>query len=250
MLHDARKVVAPLRAGHSERLEQALDAELSEGCATDALHDHGGERVPRVAVEVLGARLEVERLLMLNEIEDGVQCVDLRSWPHPLEAEQPPLVTEAAGVSEQVPNGDRLPEPGHFRQVLPDIVVEGELAVLRQQHDCRGRELLGHGPAFEYRLRRIGHVVLEIREPIRARKDGLAVLAQTHRAPGRPSAAEAGERAVDLRDDAVWERGDAGALRTDCDSRHADSKGTEDRVPHRRAPENVSRANVSASAED
>ena len=57
---DFRKVVAEVRVGHAQRLEDALVGELPERLAARAVHDHREERVAAVGIQVPLARREVE----------------------------------------------------------------------------------------------------------------------------------------------------------------------------------------------
>ena len=55
------------------------------------------------------------------------------------QAEQRPLVAQAAGVVHHLTQGDALAEVGQFGNVFVDIVVERELALLLQQEDEKRR---------------------------------------------------------------------------------------------------------------
>jgi len=53
-----------------------------------------------------------------------------------------PLIAQAAGMMKQLAERDRAAEIRKFRDVLPDGIVERDLAVLRQHQDCSRGELL------------------------------------------------------------------------------------------------------------
>src|SRR4051812_47840296 len=121
---------------------------------------------------------------MLEEIEGRRRRVHLRSWPATLEAEQAPLVAQAAGVREQVADGDALAEVGYLGEVFPDVVVERQLAVLRQQDERRRGELFGDRTALEHRLLGDRRAILEVGHAIAVRVERLAILGETDRAAG------------------------------------------------------------------
>ena len=52
-------------------------------------------------------------------------------------------------MSEQVPDGDGAAEIRDLRQVLPDVVIERELALAGQQHDGGGVNCLATEPDSE-----------------------------------------------------------------------------------------------------
>ena len=71
-------------------------------------HDDPGQRVPGVAVEVLAARREVEHFLMDHEVERRHRRMHLRSRTASLDAEQAPLIAQAARVRQQIADRDPL----------------------------------------------------------------------------------------------------------------------------------------------
>ena len=72
---DLGEIVAPLRPGHPQRLEQPLLAERVEAFPRDAGHDDAEQRVPGVAVEEFVAGLEVQLLHPADELQDLVDRV-------------------------------------------------------------------------------------------------------------------------------------------------------------------------------
>jgi hypothetical protein len=59
--------------------------------------------------------------------------------------------------------------------VLADFIFERELALFDQEHDGGGGDLLRDRPYLEDRLRRDGHVEFDVRQPVAAFLDNLAV---------------------------------------------------------------------------
>src|SRR2546427_13012496 len=82
---------------------------------------------------------------------------------------------QSGRVGQQVAHRDRLPRLRRARQVPPDGIVELDLTLLDEQHDGRRGELLGHRRQLEHGVRRHRHVVLEVRVPIAARLQELAL---------------------------------------------------------------------------
>jgi hypothetical protein len=142
VFHDFRKVVAEVRVGHAQRFEDPLVGELPERLAARAAHNHGKQRVAAVGVEMLLARREVEVLLARQQREHVVIGDEVARVAPAGKSEQRPLVADAAGVMDQMADCDALAEVRQFRHVLPDVVVQRQLAVLGEQQDGHGGELL------------------------------------------------------------------------------------------------------------
>src|SRR3954462_10847530 len=84
-----------------------------------------------------------------------------------------------------MPDADRLAEVGHLGQVFADVVVERELAILREKHDGGGGELLRHRSALEDGRSRDRHLVLEIRRAVAPGIERLTITAHANRASRR-----------------------------------------------------------------
>ena len=121
-------------------------------------------------------------------------------------AEQRPLVADTAGVIDQMSDRDCLPEVRQFRHVLPDLVVQCQLAVLREQQDRSGRELFRHRRDVEDGGRREAHVVVEIRHAVGAAQHGPAVLIDSHGAAWRAGDGKFLEDLIDARLAILWRR--------------------------------------------
>src|SRR3954468_21663277 len=134
---------------------------------------------------------------MGDEVERRGRRVNLASRASALDAEQAPLVAESAGMREQVADRDRpAAEVGDFREVLPNVIVERELPVLREEDDRARRELLGARAALEHGGVRVGHAVLEVRRAIALRVERLSVLREAYPATRRLPV-ERGKDAID-----------------------------------------------------
>lgn len=100
---------------------------------------------------------------------------------------------------DEVTDGDGLAEVGHFRDPFPDVVVERELALLREHRDGERGELLGDGGGVEGGGGRDWHVVLEACHPVAFREDGAAAVYDGDCATGRVAFVEAREDRIDSR---------------------------------------------------
>ena len=118
-----------------------LPRELPERLPGHALDDHRRQRVPHVAVEVPIAGREIQIPLPAGEAENVVVGNDV-VHPPAGERQQAPLIAQAARVQQQVSDGNRLAEVVHLGQMLADVIVERQLAVLLQQQNGKRRELL------------------------------------------------------------------------------------------------------------
>src|SRR5690606_8380201 len=127
------------------------------------------EQVAAVAVAPLRARLELERqplhdfeVLVLGVVPAEVDLVGA-------------VVLETGGVREEMADRDPVPARGRAGEVLREAVVEGQLAVLREQQDAGGGELLADGPRLVDRPGCRRHLVLEVREAVARALHHLAV---------------------------------------------------------------------------
>src|SRR5207249_6952147 len=84
------------------------------------------------------------------------------------------IVRVTRGVRHQVVETDIL-RSGEMRVIFRDLVVDGQLAVLGEQQDAGGDELLGDGANGEARLRSDGAAALEGSLAVALDEDGLAV---------------------------------------------------------------------------
>ncbi len=185
VLDDASVVVAPGRARHPERSEDARPGELGERLTAHPRDDDRREVVAGVAVGVSRAGEKVELALAADDVEDvgvGVRASPARPAG---DGRHVSPVAESARVVQHVPDGQRSAVIWQLRDVLARLIVERELPVAREQQDRGRRELLRHGPGFEDRVRLDRNVVLEVRHPVRLLEHAPAVLADAHGAPGR-----------------------------------------------------------------
>src|SRR5579864_7271323 len=77
-------------------------------------------------------------------------------------------------------NGVLLVVFGQLRQILSNIVVESQLAMLVEEQDGRSRELLGARRQLKDRLGRDGLLVLEMGPAVALLKNHLAMLEDEH----------------------------------------------------------------------
>jgi hypothetical protein len=85
-----------------------------------------------------------------------------------------PDVRKPSGVRQQVPDGHGVPVLGGFREVLRDRVIEGDLAILDEKHQCGSRKLLGDRADLKDRLRRDWDIQFEVRHAVTRGLDDVA----------------------------------------------------------------------------
>jgi hypothetical protein len=104
------------------------------------------------------------------------------------QAQQGPLVAQAAGVLDQLAYRDRCAEVLQLGQILADVVIEAKLAVLREQVDREGGELLRDRGNVERGGNLVRRRAFDISHAVSRAADDLAVLYDgQHRARrGRP----------------------------------------------------------------
>jgi hypothetical protein len=221
-------VVVEVGGAHPQRREDAALHPRREGLARGAGDDLRQQRVPHVGVHVLGTGREVEFALLPEELEDVVPR-DHVVQPPPGQRQQLPLVAEPAGVVDQVPQRDRVPEVGDLRHPPPHVVVQRERPLLRQQRRREGGELLGDGGDVEDGGRRDRDVVLQVGVPVPAREDDLPVADDGHGGTRRSGAVPRGEEGVHLP-----LRGERGRGRLRGEGRrggaHGERRGREERT--------------------
>ncbi len=100
------------------------------------------------------------------------------------QSEQLIVVTDAAGVVQQVPDRDGITVVRYLGQIGPDIVIEGKLPLTLRQQDRRRREHLGRRSDEEDGRGRYRHAVFQARHAVAALVDQLPIADQAKRAPG------------------------------------------------------------------
>jgi hypothetical protein len=158
--------VHDLGPAHPERREDSGRGEVPQGLPADPPDDDREQEVAAVAVAELRAGGEVGAPLLRNgEQRIGVGRHGLVGDPAP--AHYIDVIPESAGVVEQMPDGDGAGRvAGDLGEKLLDLVVEGEFAVLGQEHDRHGGELLGDRSDVEHRRRGDRHSVLDAGEAV------------------------------------------------------------------------------------
>ena len=71
----------------------------------------------------------------------------------------------------------------HLGEELPDVVIQRELALFRQQRDAHRRELLGHRTDAEHRLGGDGDFVFQVGHAVAPGIDDPSILEDTHGEP-------------------------------------------------------------------
>jgi hypothetical protein len=155
-------VVAQIGRVHAQWLEDPCLGEGAQRLPRDALHDQGEQGVGRVRINDLGAGFEVEASLSRQCPEYVGLGVEVVSTP-PRQIEDLALLAQAAGVVDQVRDRDRPTVVGNLRQVLADVVIQRQKAVLNEQSDRECGELLGDRRHVEHGCWRDRNIVLQVR---------------------------------------------------------------------------------------
>ena len=199
LLDDLGEIVPPLGLRHSEGAEDPLLRELVEGLSGHPLHEHRLEVVSGVRVGVVAARLVVEGALAARDVERVLVRV-YPGRPRPaVDAGDRPPVAESARVMDEHPHRDGLAVVGHLGEVLPDVVVEVDASVQREQDRGRRGELFRDRARLEYGLGRVRKVPLEVRHAVCARHDLLSIARDREGAPGAVRRAVVREYGVERR---------------------------------------------------
>ena len=149
----------------------------------DSMHDLGNHREVGVAVQKTGTGLEIEGLLRAQGLlkiahGDGVGVVDAA------QAEQLPLVANAAGVVHQVAHGDRFLPMHQVRQIGADIRIQVHLALFGKQQQTEDGDLFGHRCHMKAGGRGDWNVMLQIGKTEAAVIDDLSVVLDQHLTAG------------------------------------------------------------------
>ena len=184
LLHDVARIIMKVRVCHAERHEDLRVGELAEGLSGYALDELREQEVAGVAVRVRVAGFEAQSLLPENERKRSGVRKDILE-PVAAQAHQRVDVANAARVVNEMANRDGRAIVRELWKIFPDVVVERELPLKRQQRDARGGELLGVGPDVVDHLGRIRDVVVEIRHAVTALVQIAVVLDGANRAARR-----------------------------------------------------------------
>jgi hypothetical protein len=179
---------------HSEGGKDPLFGELGERFPGEPVDQLGGEDPSGVGVEVALTRLVVG----FRRADDDVDRVEgvAREGPPGLAPERPEI-PQSAGLAEGPAPGHPVRIGRHFREVLPDRVIERKFAVLLEEQHGHGGELLRDGADVEHRAGREGHPVFEAGHAVAARVAEGAVLVDAEGASGGVRAVECPEDTVD-----------------------------------------------------
>ena len=134
------------RICHLQQSENPLVQELSKGLARNLLHDHGQNRIARIAVLPLRARRKLAGGLLFEQLQHA-RIKNLRNLLFRrvgiLLHENILVVRQSGSVVQQIANRDRLAVSGKLGEEVGEVIVVVKLAVPHQQHDAGCRELLG-----------------------------------------------------------------------------------------------------------
>ena len=190
-------VIVEVGLGHVEGGEDVVVGELAKGLPRCAGDDFGEEEVACVAIFVLLTRLKIEVFLAGNEVDEVGIVVNSFGDVDTCKVEQGEGVTQATGVVNKVANGDGMIVDRHFGDVVTDVVVEGELAILGEQKDAGCGELFGCGGNVEDGIWRNRNCISKIGKTVTLLVNDVAILNDSEHAT-RGLVGEAGEEVVDL----------------------------------------------------
>ncbi len=150
-----REIVAPRGARHAERLEEPRAGELGERLAAHARDDDRGQVVAGIAVGIARAGWEVQRPLPADDVEHvRVRVHTRRRAATPRSRRRFP--SRAARSCESACAGSSAARRNRqLGNVLSRRIVERQLAVPRQEQNCRRRELLRDRAGLEDGVRAI-----------------------------------------------------------------------------------------------
>src|ERR1700720_1491346 len=121
-------IVAILRVRHFQRRENIFGGEFAQALAADALNNYRKQEKSGVAVEKVAAGSEVEGLLPDDQRERvgvGGHAGGIDSG----ELHQAEVIAQAAGVIQQLQDGDFLSVGRQLGNVLPNVIVDGKFAL-------------------------------------------------------------------------------------------------------------------------
>ncbi len=166
---------------HLKRLKDARAEEIGIGVAGDFGDDQAENDVSGVAIGPACARGEfgpalageqVQHFLVLNLAVGGPDgSLALFHFVH-----QVFIVGESGGVGEQMADGDGLAVGGEGGEDFGQGLVIAQLAIVHQEHDCHGGELLGERGKTEVSGRVDCRERLEVARTIAAFEDRAPVL--------------------------------------------------------------------------
>ena len=161
--------------GHAQGLEDPLLGEGVERFSADLLDDLAEQEVAGVGIGEFPAGGIVELLLAQDDVARFLDGRAVRLRPESGEGQQAVVITDPAGVMDQVVDRDRLLISPHPGEELADVVGRADLPFPDEDGDAGGRELLGDRADVEDLGGRIGHAVLDAGHPVAALVDDRAV---------------------------------------------------------------------------
>ncbi len=174
MGHDRIRPVREAGMVHAERRQNPSVGELGEGHARDPRHDQAQQDIVGVAVHPLRTGREVELALAADSVQQVLSVHDVFVAPA-REVQQHLGIAQTAGLVDEVSDRDRLAEVRKLRHVPVNVVVQRELAVLDEQLNREGGDLLGHRSGVEDGVRRVRDPLLEIGHAVPASEHGSSI---------------------------------------------------------------------------
>jgi len=108
------------------------------------------------------------------------------------------IVTDSAGVMNEVADGDGRAIIRHLGNVFADIVIQRELPFLRQQGNTHGHKLFRGGANVEHRAGRYRHIELQVGHTISLFINDFAVLNYGQSTTGRVFFIPTGKLGIDF----------------------------------------------------
>ena len=174
------------RARHVERFEDSFVEELAERLPADALDDPSEEDESGVGIRPSGAGLEIERRRRV--LANQIVRLD-RPHHSPIHEIEGIEIGVARHVVHEVEQRD-IVRARQLRVVLPDLVIDRQLAVLREEQRRGGRELFRDRSDAEPRLVVHGGVHIDGATPEASGQKRPAVLYEGNRGTDATAASQ------------------------------------------------------------
>jgi len=168
----------------------------------DNFRQHGK---PAVGVAIPVARLEIEALLPAQDLYDLV-LRDHVIQPCTGDGQQAPLISNPAGMIQEMTDGYLFLQIGEPGQVFMDVVIQLQFSLPGQQYDGKSSELLGHGGHMKNGGRRVGYIIFKIGHAIALAEDERIIPYNACYAAGASGNIPFFKKMIDLFKDAVGQR--------------------------------------------
>ncbi len=130
---------------HAQRLKNIFFSKLAQRFSAYSLNDESEQKISGIAVDILFPRLVIELFLPRNQTEVVIVCQVNIASPHASQCGQGIVVADAAGVMNEVLDGDRTLIAGNLRKILLNPIIQGKFPLPCQKQNAHCCKLLGDG---------------------------------------------------------------------------------------------------------